>query len=126
MSAPADTAPIAPPSDLRRRVLFTALWFIVASLLFNLLFGDMGLIQGFRQRQAYSRIQEEVRTLRAENLLLAADVRALRHDPWRVEAIAREELGLARPGEILFLFPSEEAPEASTSPELSKPSTRPR
>jgi len=117
---------MALPADVRRRVLFTALWFVVASLLFNFLFGDRGLIQGIRQRHALARIQEEVRTLQVENATLAADVRALRQDPWRVETIAREELGLTRPGEILFLFPSEESPEASTSPELSKPSARPR
>jgi cell division protein FtsB len=126
VSAQAEAAPAVPPSDLRRRVLFMALWFLVASLLFNLLFGDMGLIQGVRQRSALYRLRAEVLTLRAENALLADDVRALRQDPWRVEAIAREELGLARPGEILFLFPSEQPEDPSTSPELSQPSSRPR
>jgi cell division protein FtsB len=126
MTAPADAAPAAVPSDLRRRVPFVALWFVVASLLFNLLFGDMGVIQGIRQRVAHARLEEEVRTLHAENALLAEDVRALKQDPWRVEAIAREELGLVRPGEILFLFPSEAPEDVATSPELSQPSARPR
>ena len=123
MTAPAAAA--ASPAELRRRVLYTALWFLVASLLFNFLFGDLGLIQGIRQRHAHGRLQVEVQSLHEQNARLAADVRALRGDPWRIEGIAREELGLVRPGEILFLFPSEEPPSAATSPELSEPSARP-
>ena len=94
----------APPVDLRRKALFVLFWFVALSLLFNYLFGDMGLIQGFRQRRALARLQDEVRTFRQANDLLATDINDLKRDPYRIEQIAREELGLGRPGEILFLF----------------------
>ncbi|OLD66447.1 MAG: hypothetical protein AUI52_04185 [Acidobacteria bacterium 13_1_40CM_2_68_10] len=105
----------APPVDLRRKALLVLFWFVALSLLFNSLFGDMGLIQGYRQRHLVARLQQEVRTLRQGNDRLAGDISDLRHDPYRIEQIAREELGLSRPGEILFLF-QEPEPGATPSP----------
>jgi cell division protein FtsB len=43
--------------------------------------------------------------LRSEVRALARDVEALRSDESSVERIARDELGMIRPGEILFQFP---------------------
>ena len=40
---------------------------------------------------------------RQENSRLREQVRRLKEDPASVEAIAREELGLIRPGEMLFI-----------------------
>ena len=94
----------AAPVDLRRKALIVLFWFIALSLLFNSLFGDMGMIQGHRQRRLLARLKEEVLTLRQANDRLAGDIDDLKHDPYRIEQIAREELGLGRPGEILFLF----------------------
>ena len=94
----------APQVDLRRKALLVLFWFIALSLLFNSLFGDMGLIQGYRQRALLTRLRSEVASLRQVNDRLAADIVDLRHDPYRIEQIAREEFGLIRPGEILFLF----------------------
>ena len=93
-----------PAVDLRRKALFVLFWFVALSLLFNSLFGDMGLIQGYRQRRLLARLHHEVATLHQVNDRLAADIADLRHDPYRIEQIAREEFGLSRPGEILFLF----------------------
>ena len=106
-------AEVAGAADLRHRALRTLFWFISLSLLFNALFGDMGLVQGLRQRRAAARLGQEVRALRTENTRLLSDITALRLDGYRVAAIAREQLGLARPGEILFLF---QPPEAATPP----------
>jgi cell division protein FtsB len=102
------------PVDLRRKALLVLFWFLALSLLFNSLFGDMGLIQGYRQRQLLARLHVEVATLHQVNDRLAADIADLRHDPYRIEQIAREELGLSRPGEILFLF-QEPEPDATPS-----------
>jgi len=64
----------------------------------------MGLIQGYRQKVLLARLHLEVGELHRVNDMLASDINDLRHDPYRIEQIAREEFGLARPGEILFLF----------------------
>ncbi len=94
----------APPSDMSRRALQVLFWSIALSLGFNALFGDMGLIQAGRQRRLAARLEREVGSVRAQNEAALAEIKALRQDPYRIETIAREELGLARPGEIIFLF----------------------
>ncbi len=101
-------SPASPPPQaplLRRNALRTIYWFLAASVLFNLVFGEMGVIQGFRQRQRASRLQSEVKGLETRNARLHAEIDDLRHNPYRIETIARQDLGLCRPGEIIFLFP---------------------
>ncbi len=92
----------------RRRFLRTIYWFLAASVLFNLVFGEMGLIQGFRQRAMANRLESEVESLQANNATLVTEIDDLLHNPYRIESIARQQLGLCRPGEIIFLFPDGE------------------
>ncbi len=106
-------------ADLRRKALVLLFWFIALSLLFNSLFGDMGLIQGFRQRRQVRRTRAEVTALHAENDRLITEIQALRHDPYRIETIAREEFGLSRPGEIIFLFQDSRPAAAPPAPDAS-------
>lgn len=96
-----------PPAAIayRRRFLRTVYWFLAVTVLFNLVFGEMGLIQGFRQRAKVNRLASQVETLQADNTTLMTEIEDLRHNPYRIETIARQELGLCRPGEIIFLFP---------------------
>ena len=56
--------------------------------------------------------QEVQDALRERNQRLASAIDSLRHDPYRIEALAREELGLCRPGEITFLFSGSESASA--------------
>jgi cell division protein FtsB len=109
----------------RARALKAAFWLLASSLLFNLVFGDMGIVQGLRQRALARRLRQEVAQLQADNDALARDIQALKTDPFRVEGIARVELGLARPGEIVFLFPgSQAAQHPASSPGATTPNGR--
>jgi cell division protein FtsB len=101
---------------LARRTVRAVFWFLALSLLFNSLFGDMGLVERFRQKRVLAKLSREVASLRAENARLVTDIDDLRRDPYRIEAIAREELGLVKPGEIVFLFGGRETPAPSPSP----------
>ncbi|MGH7831713.1 MAG: FtsB family cell division protein [Candidatus Binatia bacterium] len=58
-----------------------------------------------------------------ENEALRQRIHRLRHDDLYLEKIAREELGLARPGEIVYNFAAE-AQRKSTA--LSEPLLEPR
>jgi cell division protein FtsB len=99
----------------KTRAARVGFWVIAGLLLLNLLFGDMGVLAGIRQRRVASQLRLEVATLQTEHDALAADIQALNSNPFRIESIAREELGLARPGEIIFLFPSGVSPSAGKS-----------
>jgi cell division protein FtsB len=69
--------------------------------------GERGYRDVRRQKAQLSRLRAEVASLTRENVRLLEEVRALRKDPFVVEQIAREKLGYARPGEIVFQFPPE-------------------
>lgn len=65
--------------------------------------GYMTLREREREKAA---LEEEIRRLTLENLRLMRQVKALRTDPQAVERIAREEMKLARPGEVIYLLPN--------------------
>ena len=55
----------------------------------------------------HRRLEHEIDRLRRENRNMRSEARRLREDPATIEAIARRELGLIRPGEIVFLLTDE-------------------
>jgi cell division protein FtsB len=77
------------------------------ALLVGSLFGDRGILYLMAQREKAERLQREIEEVRAENGRLAAEIEALRRDPRAIERLAREQLGLARSGEVVFLIREE-------------------
>jgi cell division protein FtsB len=72
--------------------------------------GDRGWLDVRRQKAHLGKLRAEVGSLQRENAALLAEVRALRSDPYVIERIARERLGYARRGEIIFQFPPADPP----------------
>ena len=89
---------------LRRKAATLASVILVAALVVGSLFGDRGFLQLVRQQQRAEELARELEELRVENRRLAVEIRALRADPRAIERLAREELGLTRPGETVFLI----------------------
>ncbi len=58
-------------------------------------------------RSEITREQRDLERLRERSRLLVEEVTRLRTDAAYLEKIAREEQGLARPGETILKFPSE-------------------
>jgi cell division protein FtsB len=92
-----------PPKRRENPWLRRALIVITCVLLADALFGDRGLAQTVRAGREYRQASEALRRLRNENAALRAQQRRLREDPRAIEAVAREVLGLIRPGEILVI-----------------------
>jgi cell division protein FtsL len=80
-------------------------WFLLAALALLLLqdvFGTHGLVAMRRSQKEADRMQHEINQVNEENRQLEERVKALKTDPQSIERIAREEMGLARPGEYIF------------------------
>jgi cell division protein FtsB len=93
---------------------------VFSALLFALFFvGDRGFLQLRRQRAQLRAAQDEVAKIDAENRKLEAEVTALKNDPRALERIAREKLGLAKPGEVVVILP--EGWENRVRPESQEP-----
>ena len=91
---------------LRRKAAILASVIALTALVVGSLFGDRGYLQLMVRRQHEEALAREIEQLRAENARLAAEIHALRADPRAIERIAREELGLARAGETVFILPA--------------------
>jgi cell division protein FtsB len=91
-------------TGLRRKAATLASVLALLALLVGSFFGDRGILHLMSQRERAAALERELQALRAENLLLAGEIRALRSDPAAVERLAREQLGFAREGETLILI----------------------
>ena len=96
--------PAAAASSPRgRKLLNGVLGFAAAVLLIDAFVGEKGLFEGLRARRAYSEAQASLTALRTENAGLRKNVQRFTDDPAAIESLAREQLGLIRPGELLFI-----------------------
>lgn len=77
----------------------------LAFILFFTVFGERGLLRIYEMRQEKQRIESSVTDLRTENQKLRLTIEALHSDRHQLERIARKELGLVRPNEIIYQFP---------------------
>ncbi len=91
-------------SGLRRKAAGLASVIALIALVVGSLFGDRGMFQLVTQRQKAEALHRQLEELRGENATLAADISALKADPRAIERLAREQLGLARPGEVVFVI----------------------
>src|SRR5689334_25342452 len=89
------------PRSAPRRFWSQAILFAACVLLANGLVGERGLLERVRARRNYAEAAEGLARLRQQNFRLRETVHNLRTDPATIEAVAREELGLIRRGEIL-------------------------
>ena len=67
-------------------------------------FGDRGVLSMLGEREKVEALQGELEELRQENARLSAEITDLRTSPRAIERLAREELGLDRPDETVFLI----------------------
>ena|SRR5215831_3627444 len=103
MATAPELEPAYPPARRRqpRRFWSQAILFAACVILVNALFGEKGLTDSVRARKASAAAAQDLARLKRENAALRDEVRRLRSDPGTIEAVARGELGLVKPGEIL-------------------------
>jgi cell division protein FtsB len=70
-------------------------------------FGERGIVHIWRLTEDKRKLDEANFLLQQENEALRTKIHRLRHDDLYLEKVAREELGLARPGEIVYRFARE-------------------
>ncbi len=87
----------------RTRLLNYALGFVCIVLVVDALVGDKGLLDTIRARRQFATLSDALAHKRQENARLRDDIRRLNNDAGTIESLAREELGLMRSGEVLFI-----------------------
>jgi cell division protein FtsB len=103
-------SPKSEAAPARRKSLQLLLVFVTLVLVIDALVGEKGLLETIRARKQHQQLTASIERLRAENAALREEARRLREDPSAIESLARQELGLIRPGEMLFIV--KDAPAA--------------
>ncbi len=74
-------------------------------LIVHEIFGENGWRAFRRQRKEFESLQQQIRQLQQENQQLELQIKALKSDPRALEKLAREQMHLVRPGEIIYTLP---------------------
>jgi cell division protein FtsB len=74
--------------------------FLLLSLL--AMAGDRGFFEVYQFNRHLQHIERRIQALEVENERLRIQVTGLRSDPYQIEKLARQDLGLVRPDEIVF------------------------
>ena len=106
----------------QRLVLYISCVLLVGLSLFTT-FGERGLFHLWRLWGEQKKLDEANFLLQKENEILRERIYRLRHDDLYLEKIAREDLGLVRPGEIIYRFTSSES-KRNRARSLSEPPSK--
>jgi cell division protein FtsB len=112
--------------QMREFVRRNTIWFLVAGLILLALqdiLGTHGVLAMRHSMRQSAEIQKQIQQLNQENQKLQKHVESLKTDPAAIERIAREDMGLARPGE--YIFKIQPKPGEPTTP-LAKPAEPPK
>ena len=93
-----------PPRRREQRWIGRVLCFAACVLAVNALIGERGLSETLRARREFRQAVSDLSRIQYENAALATTIDRLRHDADAIEDVARAELGLIRPGEILVVI----------------------
>ena len=85
---------------------------VVGGTTYGTLRDEDGVLHLFEQRSRLQELTRSVEDLRVQNQELRAQIKALREDPRAVEKLAREDLGLSKDDEIVFLLEGDSSDKA--------------
>ena len=101
---PPVVAPKATLASRGRKLLRHGLIFFTFVIVVDAIAGEKGLLTLLQARRQYAALERSLERARAENADLREHARRLREDPSAVEEQARRELGLIKPGEVVFFI----------------------
>ncbi len=91
----------------KRKFLILLIGSFLYILVLTFLFERRGLIDVLNSRRELSRIQKEVEVLREMKVRLEWEIKVLRENKMSIEEMARKDLGLVYPDEIIVIIDEE-------------------
>jgi cell division protein FtsL len=79
---------------------------LVLAAVASLGYGSQSLSRVWQIKVEVESLERQIAGLRSENATLQAEVAKLHHDPETLEELAREKLGMVKPGEKILKLPS--------------------
>jgi len=87
------------------RIALGVFGLLTVAMLLLAVFNEKGALEVHAQANKLTTIESEISKLDNDNKQLTGDIQALRSDPNAIEKLAREELKLVKPGEIVLVTP---------------------
>jgi len=94
-------------ATLRRYATFTLVLVCIA-LLSHEIFGPHGFLALRQEKKEIEGLRQEIMQLRQENDQLDQRIKSLQSNPKAIERLAREQMRLARPGELIYTVPEKD------------------
>lgn len=88
---------------LKAVVLLASVLFVVFAISF--VFSDRGLPELQHARKRVDKLHADISTLQAENARLRAEIESVKKSSYAIERIAREDLGMSKRGEVVYMLP---------------------
>jgi len=101
-------------ATLRRDAMYILMLACIAMFVHEI-FGKHGILALRREQQDIQSLHQQIQQLQQENEQLDKQVKALKSDPKAIERLAREQMHLARPGEIIYTLPEKRPQEGPGS-----------
>ncbi|KPJ76510.1 MAG: hypothetical protein AMJ54_11330 [Deltaproteobacteria bacterium SG8_13] len=86
----------------RQNILIAVAVAAVVVMFFMIVFGDNGLVDLRLLKNKHVHLQMRNESLAGENIRLHRQIDRLKHDPAYIESIARQELGMIAPDEVII------------------------
>jgi cell division protein FtsB len=88
----------------RRLIFFTVILLSFLYLAISFVFGDMGFLRYKELNVKKARLETQIHELSKENEQLKSNIKLIKEEPFYTEKHGREDLGLAKPDEYIFLY----------------------
>ena len=100
---------VAPATPRATNVTFKAVTLVagILAVIFvsSFFFSGRATAELQQSRKRVDDLRADVKRLQAENVRLRAEIDSVRRSTYTVERIAREELGMSKKGEVIYLLP---------------------
>jgi cell division protein FtsB len=94
-------------ANLRRYATY-ALVLVCVGLLGHEIFGPHGFLALRQEKKQIESLRQQILQLQQENELLDERIKSLQSNPKAIERLAREQMRLARPGEVIYTLPQKD------------------
>lgn len=106
-----------------RRSIISAGVLLTFALLAHGIFGANGLLTLRQKHREYDTIQRQIQQLKQENQSLQQQVQGLKSNPETIGRYAREELHMARPGEVIYVLSPQDQQNPASAAANTPPET---
>jgi cell division protein FtsB len=91
---------------MRRKLATGAVVSLLCLVAYYVVFAANGLLAFHQKKTESQKLTQEIQALQQDNARREQQIKALKSEPKAIEKEARERMGYARPGEVVYTLPA--------------------